>query len=278
LAERGLELQAVVADKGHHSGENLAGLEERELVGLISSPNTARGKPGFQRQDFTYDAEHDLFLCPMGVLLRRRQITEGAARQYQARGSDCRACPHFGVCTKSRTGRNVSVPVHEELIQANRERVRSPEWRPLLQIRRQRGEGPFGCFKQFGGLQRFAGRGLDYATKKTLMAAAGWNLLRLMAHEAAKLVVIPVLRWIATGLGALPIGLCRLQTRRCGAKRPRSRVKYSGAPPRPAPRRFPTWPLYPAAASEHEQRVHHRFRGHAVREALLLEPTEESDY
>src|SRR5207237_4236632 len=29
LADRGLELQAVVADKGHHSGENLAGLAER---------------------------------------------------------------------------------------------------------------------------------------------------------------------------------------------------------------------------------------------------------
>ena len=119
-------MRAVVADKGHHSGENLAGLEERELVGLVSSPNTARGEPGFQRQDFTYDPEQDLFVCPAGILLRRRQIPEGAARQYQARGRDCRQCPHFGVCTKSKTGRSVSVPVHEELISANRERVRRP--------------------------------------------------------------------------------------------------------------------------------------------------------
>src|SRR5215212_462669 len=70
LAERGLELQAVVADKGHHSGENLAGIEERGLVGLISSPNTCRGEPGFQRIDFRYDAERDLFVCPAGVELR----------------------------------------------------------------------------------------------------------------------------------------------------------------------------------------------------------------
>lgn len=48
--------------------------------------------------------------------------------------------------------------------------------RPLMMIRRQRGEAPFGFFKQFGGLQRFAGRGLEYASKKTLIAAAGWNL------------------------------------------------------------------------------------------------------
>jgi hypothetical protein len=94
----------------------------------------------------------------------------------------------------------VRVPVHEELIQANRERVRTPELRPLLQIRRQRGEGPFGYFKQFGGLRRFAGRGLEYATKKTLIAAVGWNLLRLLGHGAANaalfLAVGLLVRWI----------------------------------------------------------------------------------
>jgi hypothetical protein len=185
LAERGLELLAAVADKGHHSGENLAGLEERGIIGLIASPNTERGKPGFRREDFTYDAARDLFVCPVGVLLRRRQMPEGAARQYQARGSDCRQCPHFGVCTKSKTGRALSVPVHEALIQANRERMRDPELRPLVQIRRQRGEGPFGYFKQFGGLRRFAGRGLAYAQKKTLIAGTGWNLLRLLAKGEA---------------------------------------------------------------------------------------------
>jgi len=213
LSERGLSLQVVVADKGHHSGENLAGIEERGLVALISSPNTARGAPGFRREDFTYDAERDLFVCPTGVELRRRQMAEGAARQYQARGSDCRACPHFGVCTKSKTGRSVSVPVHEELIQANRERVHTSEWRPLLLIRRQRGEGPFGYFKQFGGLRRFMGRGLEYVTKKTLIAAVGWNLLRLLARGAAKSVLLLALSLLVGAIGALWAASCRLQKR-----------------------------------------------------------------
>jgi hypothetical protein len=66
------------------------------------------------------------------------------------------------------------------MIKANRERVHSEAARPLMQIRRQRGEAPFGFFKQFGGLRRFAGRGLDYAAKKTLIAAVGWNLLMVI--------------------------------------------------------------------------------------------------
>jgi len=203
LVERGLALQAVVADKGHHSGENLAGLVQRELVPLISSPNTQRGQPGFRRDDFTYDAESDTFICPVGMLLRRRQGDERVSRQYQARGRECRACPHFGVCTTSKTGRSLSVPVREALIQANRERVHDPALRPLLQIRRQRGEGPFGYFKQFGGLRRFAARGLDYAAKKTLIAAAGWNLLCLLRKAAETEEATAFVALLVFGVAAL---------------------------------------------------------------------------
>jgi len=233
LSERGLTVRAVVADKGHHSGENLAGLEARGLVGLLSSPTTARGAAGFRREDFVYDAERDRLICPAGAELRRRQLPEGrqhAARQYQARGKECRACPHFGVCTTSKTGRAVSVPVHEELITANRQRVRDPELRPLVRIRRQRGEGPFGYFKQFGGLRRFAGRGLDYATKKTLIAAVGWNLLcllRQVAESEAGLRFTAVLLGLLAALGRLGSRLCRLLApiRAAGARRsPRRRV------------------------------------------------------
>jgi transposase len=183
LAERGLELTVVVADKGHHSGENLAGLEERGLVGLISSPRRESGAPGFQRVNFIYDPETDTFRCPAEKTLRRQKNREAVSQRYRARGSDCRECPHFGVCTQSPAGRSLSVPVHEEVLLANRERVHAAENRPLLSIRRQRGEAPFGYFKGYGGLRRFAGRGLNYAQKKTLIAATGWNLLRLLGGK-----------------------------------------------------------------------------------------------
>ena len=193
LSERGMELEVMVADKGHHSGENLAGLEEREIIGLISSPKKTRGAPGFRREDFRYDERHDWLLCPAGQILTRRCNKDKNTKEYKARGSVCRQCPHFGVCTESKTGRSVSISVYEDIILANRERVYSEEARPLMQIRRQRGEAPFGYFKMFGGLRRFAGRGLAYAVKKTLIAALGWNLLlvvkKLMRTELANMSV-----------------------------------------------------------------------------------------
>lgn len=177
LEERGYSPEVVVADKGHHSGENLAGLEQRGLVGLVSSPHRKQGAEGFRREDFRYDAEGDTLECPMGERMMRVDRRDEHRRQYRAPGRACQSCPHFGICTTNRRGRTVSVSVYEDLVKANRVRVHSEAALPLLQIRRQRGERPFGYFKQFGGLRRMSGRGLNFAVKKALMAGAAWNLL-----------------------------------------------------------------------------------------------------
>lgn len=178
--ERGLTPEVVVADKGHHSGENLVGIAERGLTPLISSPNKNTGRPGFEREDFSYDEERDCMICPAGQVLIRHSNPDKTHCYYKAKGKVCKACPNFGVCTKSRHGRTVSISIYEEEVLANRERVHSEAARPLMEIRRQRGEAPFGYFKGYGGLRRFSGRGLSFAAKKTKMAIAGWNLLILV--------------------------------------------------------------------------------------------------
>ena len=178
LGELGLEPSIVVADKGHHAGENLAGLEERGLIPLVSAPRP-NGPEGFRLDDFTYDEVEDRFLCPAGELLTYRR-TQDNRRIYRPKGSLCRRCPHFGQCTRCQSGRTLTVPLHQESRRSNAERVQSEAARPLMMIRRQRGERPFSYFKQYGGLRRLMGRGLAYAEKKALVAACGWNLLLLV--------------------------------------------------------------------------------------------------
>lgn len=203
VSEMGLNVEVIVADKGHHSGENLAGMEQRSPVALISSPKTSRGKAGFRREDFVYDEQRDELICPAGQVLSRLSRKDSTSRYYGAKPKTCRSCSHFEVCTKNKNGRSVSISIHEDLILANRERVHSECARPLMQIRRQRGEAPFGYFKMFGGLRRFAGRGLVHAVKKTLIAAAGWNLLllvkRVMREKHADAPILGLI-WLVWGL------------------------------------------------------------------------------
>jgi hypothetical protein len=101
-------------------------------------------------------------------------------KYYRAKGRVCEACPNFGRCTTSRHGRAVGISIYEQQVLSNRERVHSLDARPLMQIRRQRGESPFAYFKGYGGLRSLSGRGLMFATKKVLVAMAGWNLLLLV--------------------------------------------------------------------------------------------------
>ena len=170
----------LVADKGHEDGTVLAELATRGLVPLISSKRRSQGTPGFRAEDFAYDATTDTYTCPAGQRLTRRQ-DQPNGRQYRVVGTTvCRTCPHFGVCTRAAKGRRLLIHPQADALAANRERVHTLEARPLLLARKTRGEAPFGTFKQFGGLRRISGRGLACAVKKVLMAAAGWNLLRII--------------------------------------------------------------------------------------------------
>ena len=216
--------QMIVGDKGHHSGENLREIGERGLITLISSPCQTRGAEGFRRENFTFDPATDSYTCPAGQTLTRRTSRQ-EARCYQARGAVCRACPHFGVCTKSKTGRGLSISHDDEIIQQNRERVHHPDARPIMMIRRQRGEAPFGYFKQFGGLRRLLGHGLTFATRKALIAGIGWNLLRLIKVAMTVFAHFSAL----AGIQKLLLTLWKAITEAFGGETPEEQLKSSSS-------------------------------------------------
>ena len=181
------------------------------------------------------EALTDTLICPAGQVLNRQSDRGDGACRYKAKGSVCRGCEQFGVCTTSKCGRAVMISVYEDQVLANRQRVRSEEFRPLMQIRRQRGEAPFGYFKMFGGLRRFAGRGLAYATKKTLIAAIGWNLLLLvkavMRSGGLNSPVSLLIRLLSAAWTVISMLLTRIGTSWQTA--PPSRAQFLYTPPEP---------------------------------------------
>jgi len=182
LEEVGIAPQTLTADRGHHSEENVAEVEAQGIAPIIRQQTGGR-RTGISAEQFTYLAQTDEYLCPAGQRLRRLSHTprEGWVR-YQARGKVCRACPHFGVCTTSKSGRILQRSVHQEAADRNRERVHSDEGRALLGKHRHRAEVPWAYAKAYGGLGRLSTRGLTNATKKALVQGIGWNVMRLVAH------------------------------------------------------------------------------------------------
>ena len=182
LAELGLAPEALTADRGHHSEDNLVEMEAQGLTPIIRQRAPA-GEPGFRPQDFTYLPQTDEYECPMGQRLTRRDCARAdEPMRYRAAGGVCRSCENFGQCTKSRQGRVLRRSLHQAELERNRERVRSAEGKELLGKHRQRAEGPWSYAKLYGGLARISPRGLANAVKKALLQGIGWNLMKLIAH------------------------------------------------------------------------------------------------
>lgn len=180
--------KTAIADKGYHDGASLEEVAALGITPLVRAPAPGHpSAPGFAPLDFVLDPSVDQLCCPVGQLLRRQPGEErglpASRRVYRASGPVCRACPHFGTCTKDRKGRKVSRSCHEAAITANRARGQTPEATQGFAARQTRGEAPF-SFGKRGGRVRVRGRGLAVATKQMLLGYLAWNCVLLLKHQA----------------------------------------------------------------------------------------------
>jgi len=76
LAIGGEEI-TVVADRGYYSGESLLECANTGIITYVPKPLTSSGlKRGFFiKQDFIYDVQNDVYICPAG-----QSLTKGAHR------------------------------------------------------------------------------------------------------------------------------------------------------------------------------------------------------
>ena len=182
IFRRKLRPRRVIADARYGTAPNVRELEEMGIRAFIPLHEVHTASPYFRLQDFTYDAERDLYTCPRGEELTLRGVDEGAERSiYRARASVCNACPLKERCTTSSKGRVVSRSFHGEFL----DRVRGYYGTKAYQkAQRKRGvwvEPLFGEAKQWHGLRRFRLRGLESVNIEGLLVAAGQNLKRYLA-------------------------------------------------------------------------------------------------
>lgn len=135
-------------------------------------------------QQFIYDAERDVYVCPQGQLLRRYR-TEFTAKkvEYRAAAATCNACPMKAACTPSDHGR----AVHRHFEEAYLDRVRAYHagelYAKAMRKRKVWVEPLFAEGKEWHGMRRFRLRRLWRVNSEALLLAAGQNLKRLLQHR-----------------------------------------------------------------------------------------------
>lgn len=172
---------AVCADAAYASGRNYTALKKLGIR-LVSPPPKAKTYTGdayFTVEEFTYDKDNDLFICPAGQPLKYLSTEKKRGRRiYRAGRSDCRSCPLRSKCTKTER-RSVKVSAHHGGLVQLRSDSKTAVFKNLYRSRAPVIEGVFAEAKQWHGLARAWRRGLVKMRVQCLLTAAVINLKRL---------------------------------------------------------------------------------------------------
>ncbi len=148
----------------------------------------------FQREQFQYDSEHDLYLCPAGKLLKpTRSIrhSDGSFQiVYRSPAKQCHACPwHTQCCPPSprRGGRQITRQGILPAVAAFQAKMRTPEAQSIYRHRGRIAEFPHAWIKDKFRLRRFHVSGLLKAGIELTWAALTFNLLALHRFRRTQL-------------------------------------------------------------------------------------------
>lgn len=185
----GLWPRKLIADTGYGSADMLNWLvHERDIEPHIPVfDKSARSDGTFSRADFTYDTKHDVYTCPAGKLLKRRQRrhhdrpdqapADGMVR-YRASKIDCDACTLKPRCCPTQDARKVPRSVHEGARELARSLCAEDEWL-VSRCQRKKVEMLFAHLKRILRLDRLRLRGPCGARDEFHLAAAAQNLRKL---------------------------------------------------------------------------------------------------
>jgi transposase len=178
---RGQKPESLAADTTYGNGEFLQWLADRNITPYMRTRDSIHRKrsPYFAPECFTYESEHDRYICPAGQPLNYGgRSHRNHAWTYIGTRKRCGPCPLRPQCT-SAAFRCLVIHQYEPARQRARELANTPEF-VRAQRQRKKVEALFAELKNQIGLRRLRLRRLKFVREQFLLAAAAQNIKRLV--------------------------------------------------------------------------------------------------
>jgi transposase len=171
----------VVADSGYYKGEDIAACEAAGIEAYVARPQRgfAVREGLFRKEEFYYDPQNDVYLCPGNQQLYPRYRSTGGnhERIYYCNRDACRHCELKSRCTTN-PYRQVARWIDEAVLDRMETRLKAnPE---ILGQRREIVEHPFGSIKQWMNQGAFLMRGLVKVRAEFSLTALAYNMTRVL--------------------------------------------------------------------------------------------------
>jgi hypothetical protein len=173
--------ESVAADTTYGNGEFLQWLADRGITPYMRTRESIHRKrsPFFGPERFTYEPEHNRYICPAGQVLNYGgRAYRNRAFNYIGTRKRCGACALKAQCT-SAPFRSLNIHQQEPARQRARELVNTPEF-AKAQRQRKKVEALFAELKNQIGLRRLRLRRLKFVREQFFLAAVAQNIKRLV--------------------------------------------------------------------------------------------------
>jgi len=145
----------------------------------------------FGYEDFKYDKERDIVVCPNGkeMYFMKERLSPGrSARVYRSRKRDCKNCPSLAKCTTSKSlCRTFEVSNYYDVIKRAELRNNTQRYKEAARLRIIGTEPKFAEAKRYHGLYRFRYRGIEQVSIQAILTAICINIKRLAKVVMARL-------------------------------------------------------------------------------------------
>jgi Transposase DDE domain len=170
---------AVYGDSAYGAGDVLEQLETAGIEAMTKvQPPVAPGGM-FTKDAFDINLQDQTVTCPNGDTVPIRRVRGNKKMTGQADfGLRCRTCPLAEMCTKSKTGRRITISRHEARLTAARSRQNAPAWKADYRATRPKAE------RKLAHLVRRRHGGRRARMRGTLRIAADFKLLAAAVNLA----------------------------------------------------------------------------------------------
>ena len=173
----------VLADKGYYHTQDLVYCSRKGITTYVTRQVYANGTgdKDFYPDKFSYDKEHDCYLCPVGEKLYyyrfRKKDGQIIGKTYH-NPKACSGCPEKARCTKAVKGRTLFRNTNQDFLdridQKTRENLKTYKLRQMIV------EHPFGTIKRAWGASYFLTRRKASVSAEIALSFLAYNLRRVI--------------------------------------------------------------------------------------------------
>ena len=175
----GVESLEVVADMGYYDCRDVNQCQQASITAYVQKPSLSKKRGLFTKEDFNYDSQRDVYVCPAGVELiyATHGKQRGREMRYYYNVQACGSCSMKSQCTKAGY-RRIKRLEDERVMEVMAERVRGhPE---KLALRKNLAEHPFGTIKRVMDQGYFLMRTNRKVATELSLTALAYNLRRVI--------------------------------------------------------------------------------------------------